>query len=220
MAYRVDDLPRPLRPLLAVFGWWAGALLLGVWAVLRLTVRVRHEGRPTTQSIQCAWHEGLLPYFVACLPYREPEVWLNHPLWVMKPIHVFLRWMGVGQLVLGSSGHGGRRALDELAPLVASGASTFLNPDGPAGPAHVVKDGVLDLGLKTGVPVVALRLQCSAAWRLPTWDRKLVPWPGSTIEVRYSPPRTVTEANRDEVRATLKAFMDGAPAVVKTQPPA
>jgi lysophospholipid acyltransferase (LPLAT)-like uncharacterized protein len=209
LAYRVDNLPALLRPLVALYGWLTGGLLLGLWVVLRTMVRVRHIDRPTTQSVQCAWHEALLPYFVACLPYREPEVWLNHPLWIMKGIHVFLRCMGVRTLVLGSSGHGGRRALDELTPLVGAGASTFLNPDGPAGPAHRVKDGVLDLGERTGVAVVALHLRCSRAWRLPTWDCKLVPWPGSVIEVFYSKPLTVTAANREEVRAALREFMDG-----------
>jgi lysophospholipid acyltransferase (LPLAT)-like uncharacterized protein len=213
MAYRVDNLPLPLRPLVALYGWAVGGLLLLLWAFLRATVRVRHLGRPAGQSIQCAWHEALLPYFVACLPYREPEVWLNHPLWVMKGVHVFLRCLGVRTLVLGSSGHGGRQALDALAPLVAGGASTFLNPDGPAGPAYQVKDGVLELGQRTGVPVVALHLRCSRAGRWPTWDRKLVPWPGSTIEVRYSEPRRVTAANREAVRAELKAFMDRGPEV-------
>ena len=209
MAYRVDALPIPLRPLVALYGWITGGLLLALWGVLRVLVRLRHVDRPTTHSIQCAWHEGLLPYFVACLPYREPEVWLNHPLWVMKGIHVFLRCMGVRTLVMGSSGHGGRQALVELTPLVAAGASTFLNPDGPAGPPRQVKNGVLDLGEHTGVPVIALRLRCSHAWRLPTWDRKLVPWPGSVIEVFYSEPQVITATNREAARDALRAFMNG-----------
>ena len=207
VTYRVDNLPVPLRPLVALYGWLSGGLVLGSWALLRLSVRVRHVGRPAGQSIQCAWHDALLPYFVACLPYREPEAWMNHPLWVMKGVHVFLRRMGVGTLLLGSSGHGGRRALEDLALRVKAGASTFLNPDGPAGPAHQVKDGVLDLGQQTGVPVVALRLRCSRAWRLPTWDRKLVPWPGSVIEVFYGEPLVITAANRDQARAALQEHM-------------
>ena len=208
MALRVDNLPLPLRPLVALYGAVSGGLLIGVWALLRAMIRTRHVGRPEGHTIQCAWHEALLPYFVASLPYRKHEVALNHPLWVMKGIHVFLRTMGVRTLVLGSSGHGGRRALETLMPLVAAGASTFLTPDGPAGPAHTVKDGVLDLGEQTGVPVVALRVRCSRAWHLPTWDRKLVPWPGSVIEVFYSEPLVITKDNRDAARVALCEFMN------------
>jgi lysophospholipid acyltransferase (LPLAT)-like uncharacterized protein len=208
MAYRVDDLPLVLRPLVAVYGWVTGGLLVAASSLLRLTVRVRHHGRPAGRAIECAWHEALLPCFVACLPYRTPYVWLNHPLWIMKGIHVFLRAMGVRELVMGSSGHGGRGALARLVVLVNEGASTFINPDGPAGPAHEVKSGVLDLGQETGAPVVALRLACSRAWRLPTWDGKLVPLPGSSIDVFYSEPWTITPANREDARAALKDFMD------------
>jgi hypothetical protein len=68
MTYRVDALPVWLRPLVAVYGWLSGGVLLLVWALLRVTVRVRHVARPDGPTIQCAWHETLLPYFVACLP--------------------------------------------------------------------------------------------------------------------------------------------------------
>ena len=51
-------------------------------------------------------------YFVAGLPYAKPYVWMNHPAWYMKGIHLYLRLMGVRALVMGSSGHGGRRALE------------------------------------------------------------------------------------------------------------
>jgi lysophospholipid acyltransferase (LPLAT)-like uncharacterized protein len=207
--YRVDELPAVLRPWVALYGWVVATVLQASLAVLRATMEIEHINRPTGQTVQCAWHEGLIPYFLACLPFRDPNVWLNHPLWVVKGVHVFLRRMGVRALVMGSSGHGGRQALSELVPMVAAGASTFLNPDGPAGPAYEVKDGVLDIAQQTGVGVVALRLACSHAWRLPTWDRKLVPWPGSRLRVHYSSPFIVTAQNRGNVRAALKDFMDG-----------
>jgi lysophospholipid acyltransferase (LPLAT)-like uncharacterized protein len=210
------------RGLVLLYGGVMAALLVLLWGLLKLTVRVRHLDRPADfgqrQTIDCAWHESLLPYFVAGLPYRKPYVWMNHPAWYMKGIHLYLRLMGVRQLVLGSSGHGGRRALDGVATLLEQesmpGAlpSTFLNPDGPYGPAHRVKDGVLDLAQRTGAPVVALHLRCHHAWRAPSWDRKFVPLPFSRLDVIYSPGWHVTADNREAVRAAIQRHLDGADA--------
>jgi lysophospholipid acyltransferase (LPLAT)-like uncharacterized protein len=203
---RVDDLPWPLRPLLWLWGAASAALLVLLWGLLKLTVRVEHVGRAEDEAgaaITCAWHAFLLPYFVACLPYPRPYVWMNHPAWYMKPIHLFLRWMGVRELVLGSSGHGGRAALAALIPKVAAGAPTFLNPDGPHGPARQVRDGVLELALGAGRPVVALRFELSRGLRLPTWDRKWVPLPFSRMRVVYTRVDAVTFETREARRAEI-----------------
>ncbi len=205
-----------LRGLVLLYGGVMAALMVLLWGLLKLTVRVRHHHRPPDfgqrQTIDCAWHESLLPYFVAGLPYAKPYVWMNHPAWYMKGIHLYLRLMGVRALVMGSSGHGGRRALEGVVTLLQQqpGSSTFLNPDGPYGPAHRVKDGVLDLAQRTGAPVVALRLRCHHAWRGPTWDRKFVPLPFSRLDVVYSPAWHVTPDNREAVRAAIQQHLDGA----------
>jgi len=150
-----------------------------------------------------------MPYFVGAMPYRKHYAWMNHPAWYMKGIHVFLKWVGVRALVLGSSGHGGRQALYALIPLLKQGASTFLNPDGPYGPPHVVKDGVLDLAEQSGLPVVAIHVKCLNGWRISTWDRKWIPKPGSLIELTYSSPWIVTPTNRELVRRRIEAHLNG-----------
>ena len=199
--------------LTTIYGYVVAALNLCVWAILKLSVRVRHIDQPTIFSrqptIDCAWHHCLAPYFVGAMRYSKPYVWMNHPAWYMKGIHVFLGWMGVGTLVLGSSGHGGRRALQQLVSLLEQGSSTFLNPDGPYGPALVVKDGVLDLAQQTGLPIVAIRICCSQALRLPTWDRKLIPLPGSRVDLIYSSPWYVTAATRESVRTKIQGHLNG-----------
>lgn len=201
------------RSLISIYGYVVAAWIGVLWVVLRLTVRVRHIHRPPDyaqqHTIDCAWHETLMPYFVGAMPHPKPYVWMNHPAWYMRGVHVFLRWMGVHRLVLGSSGNGGRRALQELVPLIVAGSSTFLNPDGPYGPAHQVKEGVLDLSLQTGAPIVAIRVHCHRAWRAPTWDKKLVPWPGSVVELIYSAPWHATPENREALRAMIQSHLNG-----------
>lgn len=196
-----------------LYGLITATLLWCLWRLLRLTVRVRHRNQPPgfaqLHTVDCAWHDTLLPYFVGAMPYRKPYAWMNHPSWYMKGIHIFLQWMGVRALVLGSSGHGGRKALQALIPLVQEGTSTFLNPDGPYGPAHVIKNGVLDVAEQTGRPVVAIHVRCHQAWRLPTWDKKWIPCPGSLIELTYSPAWSVTPANREDVRRMIQQHLDG-----------
>jgi len=211
--WRVDAVPWPYAPLVRLYGW-LGAVVLGLlWGVLRLTVRVEHVGRPpgfdSGPHVECAWHETLLPYFVAAMPYPRAYVWMNHPLWTMRPVHLFLRWMRVRKLVLGSSGHGGKAALAALIPEVRRGLPTFLNPDGPRGPAKKVRDGVLLLSEGAGAPVVALRIECSRALRLPTWDGKLMPLPLSRVTVTYGEPLLVTGGNREECRQAIARHLDG-----------
>ncbi|MBI5496114.1 MAG: hypothetical protein HY904_13910 [Deltaproteobacteria bacterium] len=203
---RVDNVTGVRRWAVEAYGHVAAALIWVLLATLRPTLRIRHTGRPAALPdgglIECAWHEHLPAYFLACLPYRTRYVWMNHPAWYMRPIHVLLRWSGVGTLVLGSSGNDGWAALARVADQVGAGASTFLNPDGPYGPARVLKDGVLELSARTGRPVVALSFHYGAAWRLPTWDGKRVPVPFSTVEVRWAPPVVTTDRERARAAVT------------------
>ena len=201
------------KSLVLMYGTVAAALIAGLWLLLKCTVRVSHVGRPDDYAqrsfIECSWHAGLLPYFVGAMPYTKPYAWMNHPAWYMKGVHLFLGWMGVGHLALGSSGNGGRAALNQLVPMLQQGASTFINPDGPYGPAHVVKNGVLELAQRSGLPVLAIRVTCSRTLRMPTWDRKFFPLPGSRITFEYSVPMVVTDTSFEAVRGQIAQHLNG-----------
>ena len=100
--------------------------------------------------------------------------------------------------ILGSTGHGGRKAAEQLVRELRAGRSTGIAPDGPGGPARVLKRGVFHIAAQTGVPIVPLRFTLSRAWQLPTWDRKRLPQPFSTITVRFGKPISVPEDSFDE----------------------
>ena len=199
--YRVDNVPWAFRPVYAAIAWSLGAALYFYYSVCRLTSRVVVEGPGdadlSQHAIYCLWHESWWPYFVVFLRYRRPHVLISDPAAYMKPVHTVFRLMGCRQVLLGSSGQEGRRAANEAADLVGKGWSTAISPDGPKGPARVLKKGVLHMALRSGAPVVPLAISSSRylPWR--SWDSKKFPLPFNQITVRVQPQISVTRENFD-----------------------
>ncbi len=217
--YRVDSLPLALRPLVWLYGYGLGLAWYAYYLVQRLTTRVRIEGAeridPTASLIFCHWH-GMIPLNFQCSVPRiprvlagRPHVSMQHPLWFMKAVHVMLRLMGVKQLALGSTGHEGRHAADELVGYLRSGYSTMLFPDGPAGPPRVLKRGVLHIAAQSGVPIVPLRLEATRCVTLNTWDSKQFPLPFSTIRIRIGAPIAVPAGELERAERELTAALGG-----------
>lgn len=79
--------------------------------------------------------------------------------------------------VRGSSSRGGRAAFKEMLNLCKEDADLILTPDGPKGPRHELKDGVVQLARMSGRPVVPMAFACSRGKRFNSWDRCLLPLP-------------------------------------------
>jgi hypothetical protein len=86
--------------------------------------------------------------------------------------------------------------------------------DGPRGPRRAAKSGVAILAARTQVPILPNAFAASAAWRLRSWDRFVVPKPFSRILCAYGPPiappadesAESIEAKRLEVEAALNTL--------------
>jgi lysophospholipid acyltransferase (LPLAT)-like uncharacterized protein len=92
----------------------------------------------------------------------------------------------------GSASRGGREGLRALyKALSKSGASPLLMPDGPRGPAHVVKPGAVVLAQMTGVPILPLHFAADRVWTVRSWDRMAVPKPLCRIRLRVGEPLSV-----------------------------
>ena len=198
MSWRVDTVPWWAWPAYAIYGYGLGWSFCALIVVLRALCRVRVVGADDLPQVPAYifafWHRHNMALFVSFFVRRFPQVCMNHPAWYMKPVHVVLRFQGMRKIVMGSTGHGGRSAAAEVAEEIKRGFSTFINPDGPAGPPGVLKKGVLHMALQSGAPVVPVRFELSRAWTLRrTWDRKAIPQPLSTITVRLGPALSVTE---------------------------
>jgi hypothetical protein len=92
------------------------------------------------------------------------------------------------RLVRGSTTRGGAVALRAIIRALNAGVTVALTPDGPRGPAHVVKPGALVAARRARVPILPVAAGASSAWRLPSWDHLLVPRPFARVRIAYGPP--------------------------------
>jgi lysophospholipid acyltransferase (LPLAT)-like uncharacterized protein len=203
--YRVDKVPILIQPQFYLYGYGMGSLLFLYLLFLRVTTKVKIVGREKLKKdsnhIFSLWHSFVPLGLASATPIisrildRAPQVWMQHPVWYMKPIHVLLSLMGVKKIILGSTGHSGREAAELLVDYLRLGYSTVINPDGPNGPAFILKKGILHLSLKSNVPIVPMQFSSSSYRELKTWDRKKFARPFSTIEVKIGEPIHVTSDN-------------------------
>lgn len=85
--------------------------------------------------------------------------------------------------VRGSTNRGGARALRELMDAAADW-HIAITPDGPRGPRHVMKQGLVFLASRTGREIVPVAYGCRREWRIRgSWTDMLLPMPFTEIFV-------------------------------------
>lgn len=178
-----------------------------------VTCKLEYKGKENIEGlngcIYTFWHDQLVYYFMVFRKVNEKQIWLNHPLWFMKPIQMNLKWMGIEKLALGSSGNSGKEALEMVIEDLKKGYSTVVNPDGPKGPVKVLKPGVLIMAAESGLPIIPMTFSATREYKLNTWEKKRVPYPFSKITVEYGKPIYVDDTNDEAVKAELiKALGD------------
>lgn len=168
-----------------------------IFLLIRLTQRVEYIGEENLSSSQnhiyAFWHDNLPLHFTANLRMKKPQIWLQHPMLFMKPIHIMVKMMGLTEMAYGSSGNKGKVALERVNAQLKNGYSTMINPDGPAGPIKKLKVGVLIMAKETGVPIIPITMDASPKWVMNTWDKKKQPLPFSKIRIEYHEPIYIRE---------------------------
>ncbi len=186
-----------------------------LWRLLRATVRLSpHDVLAAGAAgpvVYACLHRDILP----CLLFVEPSA----PYLLVSgsddgAILVNALRGSRFRFVRGATGEGGGRAIVKLRRVLADGGSVGIAVDGPKGPYGEIRDGVAHLARLTGRAVVPLAAEPARALRLRTWDRTVVPLPGSRVVMRVGVPLTVgagepgVEAAR--LRDGLAAFFGGA----------
>jgi lysophospholipid acyltransferase (LPLAT)-like uncharacterized protein len=188
--------------LLKVLGF-AIACLVRLW-IGTIRYRYRPLGRnmdPNQRGFQgrflyAFWHENLL---MPAYQYGRRDIWVlisQHADGQL--IAEACRYLGF-QVVRGSTTRGGIEAVREM---MRRGRNDHLaiTPDGPRGPRQVVQSGLIYLAARTGLPIVPIGFAFGRAWRLDSWDRFVLPYPGSQVVcVTTEPIRVPENLDKDEL---------------------
>jgi lysophospholipid acyltransferase (LPLAT)-like uncharacterized protein len=119
-----------------------------------------------------------------------------------------MEYFGIGA-VRGSSTRGGRAAFREMLELAAQPVDLVITPDGPKGPRHQVKEGVVQLARLSGRPVVPMAFACSRGYRFNSWDRFLLPFPPGRGVFSFGAPLYYGEGDSaDSFRLRVQHAMD------------
>lgn len=194
----------------------SGFLAAGILKALSLTVRwswINTEGLkavdPSKGIIVTFWHGRLLMMPILYMKARKGS---GHPPYMLISQHgdgriiaLACRLLGI-RSAAGSSSRGGGRALLELIKRARAGADIGFTPDGPRGPRHQCKDGVVAAAQKTSLPVVPFTYSVERKWQLRSWDGMIIPKPFSRGVVIVGDPINIAEG--DDVETARQRVQD------------
>ncbi|MDQ6997699.1 MAG: lysophospholipid acyltransferase family protein [Mariprofundus sp.] len=162
--------------------WLIPRLIKCIFLFLEKTIRWHTIGEPyssndTQRCVHAFWHARLL-----MIPHLSRNgVWHGYMLisshrdggFIADTMHL----MGI-DTVRGSSTRGGARAmLKMLRAAKNDNRHIGITPDGPKGPREVVQKGMVQMAMKSGLPIVPVCYATKRHWRINSWDRFYIPQP-------------------------------------------
>lgn len=186
--------------------WWRNvrpyvlsSLIYGLARTLGRTIRLEVQGFEKVKDlphgkIYAGWH-GVTLIPANFLKGRGAWVIISHSRDGEMQSRIFSKF-GF-QIIRGSTGRGGERALVESIRVLRKGGEMAMTPDGPRGPSGVVQPGVVMMARKSGAALIPVGISAKPAWRAPTWDRYLVPYPFAKGIFAFGEPIYLSE-NADE----------------------
>jgi len=152
------------------------------------------------QMILAFWHDRVV---------MLPAAYRGRKLCILNSQHrdgeiatrALARW-GI-RSVRGSATRGGAAGFLQLVTAYREGCDLAIVPDGPRGPRHVVKPGIVHLARATGAPIVPVTYAARRKRQLRSWDRLIIPLPFTRVVYVAGEPITVP---RDADEAAVEAI--------------
>lgn len=158
---------------------------------IKKTAHAEFEQVEENKYFYAFWHGKLLLLVPA---FGNSQITIMTDLsWAGGLLARILRRFGY-RVVRGSSKRGGFQGIIHMKNEVASGVAGALAVDGPRGPLHKSKPGILFLAKKLKYPVIPLTFACDRYWVLKqTWDQVVVPKPFSNCLIASGRPIPASE---------------------------
>jgi lysophospholipid acyltransferase (LPLAT)-like uncharacterized protein len=199
--------------LIRVVSWISGWVVRGLAGTLRFRYQALgpnlapRDIDASGRYIFAFWHENLV---LLAYQYGRPS------------IHVLISQHADGELIAqvvrhlgfsvvrGSSTRGGVQAVRHCLRAAEHG-HLAVTPDGPRGPRRRVRDGLIYLASRTGLPIIPVGIGYCRPWRANSWDRFAVPRPwsraccitGTPIAIPADMDRQLLPAYRRQVEEAL-----------------
>ncbi len=100
--------------------------------------------------------------------------------------------------------------------MVENRQSPMIAIDGSKGPRHYCKPGAIMAARMAGVQIVPIGFAASRSWRAGSWDRHLIPKPGSRVSITVGAPFRIErkmdandlEKRRGELEGEVNRLME------------
>lgn len=108
---------------------------------------------------------------------------------------------------------GGKEATFELISRLNNGENIAVTVDGPSGPLHQVKNGVIKIAKLTGAPIIPVVWHSDSIFlgSLPTWDKLRIPlWFLKSVNIYGEPiyvPETATKDDENKIKEQLRTAL-------------
>jgi len=173
--------------------------------VLGRTLRTEIEGNdPETDTIYAFWHDAMFP-----LIYTHRNKGIN----VLVSEHTdgeyiarIIKSLGY-KTIRGSNINSGMKPFLELFRL-GNGECLAITPDGPKGPRHKVKEGIVRIAKHTQMPIIPVAVKVEKKIIFGSWDKWALPLPFSRCSISFGEPINVN-GNIAGVQRRLKEALDG-----------
>ena len=182
-----------------------GSGLYGLSQLLRRTAHFQVDGWEHLHQAQAqergiifvAWHGMtmmLASFFQNHLDLGRLAIILPDD-WRGATLSVWTRKLGATPFRLhleGDAGMASARKLAEVVRHLKAGRDCYITPDGPDGPAYVVKPGATFLSRKGRACLLPLGAYTRSGYRLKRWDQYVVPRPFCRISIAVGEPIEVS----------------------------